>query len=161
MEITFKEHLVEKDEIFVSRTNYHLEILYNNDLTKIIVEAQVGPGIIEANIGFRPTHWSSYDEYRREMRVELEADDIEDLKRWIIDNIDEVFEFCFAEVVTLKSHVCEHYDMLKRHLTEREDIEAPIEVCPCCKGRGYHKKLESEIPCKRCKGTGRVRRMAA
>lgn len=118
MNITFKEHLVEKDEVFVSRTNYHLEILYNSNLTKIIVEAQVGPGIIEANIGFRPTHWSSYDEHRREMRVELEADDIEYLKRWIVDNIDKVFEFCFEEIVTLKSHVDEHYEMLKRHLTE-------------------------------------------
>ena len=119
MEITFKTHLMEKDEVFVSRTNYHLEIIYDGRLTKIIVEVQVGPGIIEGYVGFRPTHWSSYDEHRREMRVELEADNIEDLKRWIIDNIDKVFEFCFEEVVTLKSHVDEHYDMLKRYLTER------------------------------------------
>lgn len=118
MEITFKEHLVERDEIFVSRNNYHLEILYNGRATKIIVEAQVGPGIIEANIGFRPTHWSSYDERKREMRVELDDDNIEDLKRWIVKNIDKVFEFCFEEVVTLKSHVDEHYTMLKRHLME-------------------------------------------
>lgn len=119
MEITFKEHLVEKDEVLVSRTNYHLEILYNNNLTKIIVEAQVGPGIIEATVGFRPTHWSSYDEHKREMRVELEADDIEDLKRWIVENIDKVFDFCFGEVIQLKSYVDEHYDMLKRDFLER------------------------------------------
>ena len=118
MNITFKTHLMEKDDVFVSRNNYHLEILYNSNLTKIIVEAQVGPGIIEANIGFRPSHWSSYDEHRREMRVELDDDNIEDLKKWIVKNIDKVFEFCFEEVVTLKSHVDEHYDMLKRHLTE-------------------------------------------
>lgn len=118
MEITFEEHLVEKDEVLVSRINYHLEILYNGSPTKIIVEVQVGPGIIEGYVGFRPTHWSSYDEHKREMRVELEADNIEDLKRWIVDNINKVFEFCFEEVVTLKSHVDEHYDMLKRHLTE-------------------------------------------
>ena len=119
MEITFKTHLMEKDEVFVSRVNYHLEIIYDGRPTKIIVEAQVGPGIIEGYVGFRPSHWSSYDEHRREMRIELEADDVEDLKRWIVDNIDKVFEFCFEEVVTLKSHVDEHYEMLKRHLTER------------------------------------------
>ena len=119
MEIAFKTHLMEKDEVFVSRINYHLEILYNSRSTKIIVETQVGPGVVEANVGFRPTHWSSCDEHKREMRIELEADDVEDLKRWIIDNIDEVFGFCFEEIVTLKSHVDEHYEMLKYHLTER------------------------------------------
>ncbi len=119
MEITFKTHLMEKDEVFVSRTNYHLEILYNGNPTKIIVEAQVGPGIIEGYVGFRPTHWSSYDEHKREMRIELEADDVEDLKRWIVDNIDKVFEFCFEEIIQLRSYVDECYNMLKGHLTER------------------------------------------
>ena len=42
-------------------------------------------------------------------------------------------------------------------------MKGPIEMCPCCKGRGYQKGklIGSEIPCTRCKGTGRVRSTAA
>ena len=117
MEITFKEHLVEESEDIVPTVTYHLEILYNSTSTNIIIEACCGPSMVEAWIGFRPIHWSSSDEHRREKRVEVEGG-IEDLKQWILDNIDEVFEFCFEEIVYLKSHVDECYNMLKRHLTE-------------------------------------------
>ena len=47
-------------------------------------------------------------------------------------------------------------------------MKEPIEICPCCNGRGYCRGRYvgfqitlSEVRCKRCKGTGRIKRTAA
>lgn len=119
LDIAFKEHLVEEDdEGVVPVTTYHLEIIYNGTLTDIIIEAQQGPSMVEAWIGFRPIHWSSVGEHDRAKYTTVEGD-IEDLKRWVVDNIDEVFEFCFGEIIYLQDRVDRCYRMLKSHLMGR------------------------------------------
>jgi len=126
--------------------NYDLEIFMDGKPTNICIQASSGGGSVEGQICFLPRGYEGYEEMlvSRSKTINLSGD-IRHLKKFIIENLDDILEFIMEDLLVLQVKVNESYKIVKAYLSKKEEQPTPDDQTVECEESSTGKHVPGEV----------------